>query len=280
MEWTSSSKMPDFYDIHVNELVIPGVGRSYAFLHISDSHICVVDEFSDEIEAEYINARESFWHEGKADFARFFGQPMDEYRKNLSSADAFRKLLDFGMERGVDAILSTGDLLERMHGAGERFVRRQLEGLPMAFMATPGNHEAEGCAGIWQDDVQVLDFPGFRIVSVDDRKHTVADRVLERLSAILAEGVPAILMMHIPLLTDLNRDTQLAQREPYYYIDERNCDANCTRLYGALWTSPALKLILSGHVHGYMVSTPLPGVRQIIAPQGMAGGLDLLTVHG
>lgn len=272
--------MPEFYDIHENELIIPGLDRTYTFLHISDSHLCVTDSLSPEWEAAHVRKREIFWQGGKAGFANYFGQPMDEYRKMLPTQDAFRMMLDFGRTHAVDAVLSTGDLLEQMHGAGERFVRAQLDGYPTPFLASPGNHETAACPGIWAEGVQTLDFPGLRIVSVDDRLQTVTDETLNALEKLLSEGIPVILMMHIPLLTDGNRATRLSHREVYYYIDENTCDENGRRFIDLLHRSPALKLILCGHVHGYLDGEPLQGVRQIIAPQAMAGGLNLLTVRG
>ncbi len=272
--------MDDFFDIYADDLCIPGMTGEKTFLHVSDDHLCIVDDLTPEDEADRLRTREQFWKEGKKGFVGYFGEPWTEEKHAVSTGDAFLRLLGYAEEKGVDAVLSTGDLLEHMHDAGVRFLRRHLADRPFDFLAAPGNHESESCGGVWYAGVQVIEYGDFRVVSVDDRQRTLAPDTLDALEELCGEGKPIVLMMHVPLLTDGNRDTKLGHMEKYYYIDERTCDESGRRLFAILRGTNAVKLILCGHIHGYTVTEPIPGLRQITAPQGMVGGAHLVTVHG
>lgn len=272
--------MGTFYDIHRHDLIIPGLAGTFTLCHISDSHLCVVDDGTTADEAERLRAREAFWGPGKRGFCAFYGEPWCP-EKEIPSWECFDRLMTLARVEGADAILSTGDLFEHMHGGGERLILRTKAALPMPFIAAPGNHESAACPGIWDEGITVTEFPGFRVVTLDDRLRTAAPAVLDRLEALCAERVPIILMMHIPLLTDLNRTScALGRLDPYYTVNEANCDEGGHRLLSILRRTDAVRLILCGHVHGYTDSFPVEGIRQLTAPQAMTGGVNMVRVHG
>ena len=272
--------MDTYFDIRRSELCIPGLDTVTTFLHISDDHLCIVDDMTPEEEAKRLRTRESFWHDGKKGFAQFFGETVTDEKIETPTKDAFLRLLDYAGKEHVDAVLSTGDLLEHMHDAGVRFLHRHLSDRPFDFIAAPGNHETESCEGVWCAGVQLFEYEGFRVVTLDDRLRTVTRDSLDALEQICAEGKPVILMMHVPLLTDSNRTSILGHMDTYYFIDEHTCDESGKRLLGILRSTSAVKMILCGHIHGYTVTEPIQGIRQISAPQGMIGSAHLLTIHG
>lgn len=272
--------MEQYFDIRQDDLLIPGLSRPVTFLHISDSHLCMIDDLTPEDEAARLQTREAFWRDGKEGFARYFGEPYTEEKRETSTGGAFERLMGYAEDAGVAAVLSTGDLFEHMHDSGVRFLKKQLEGRTFDFIAVPGNHEEAVCEGVWCARIQLFEYDGFRVVTVDDRKRTLEPETLDALEAVCREGVPVILMMHVPLLTANNLSSRLGHMDTYYFIDERTCDASGRRFLEILRSTSAVRMILCGHIHGYTVTEPVPGLRQVTAPQGMIGGGHLLTVHG
>lgn len=271
--------MDAFFDVYESEVCLPGLEETVTLFHISDSHLCIVDDLTPEGEADHLRKREDTWMDARFSFLRFFGESCSEERR-VHTWEAFDRLTALAAERGADMLLSTGDLMEHMHGAGARFLKERMAALPFPLLATPGNHEDASCEGLWTEGVQVVEYPGFRIVAVDDRLRTVTDGALDTLAALLRGTTPVILMMHVPLLTDGNRASVLGRMDPYFCIDERTCDGNASRFLELLRESECVKLILCGHVHGWTDTCPIAGIRQITAPQGMAGGAHVLTIHG
>lgn len=256
--------MDTFFDTHEAELTVPGLEEAVTLFQISDTHLCVIDPQTSPEEAAYLTERET---------ARLGS-------RKVHSWDAFDRLTSLAVERRADMILSTGDLMENMHGGGIRFLRKRLETLPLLFLTTPGNHEDAACEGLWTEGVQVVDYPGFRIVAADNRLRTFTDGVLDRLDAVLREKIPVILMMHIPFLTSLNADSSLGRVNPYYRIGEDTCDENTARFLSMLRETDTVRLLLCGHVHVWTDSCPIEGLRQITVPYSIDGGALILSVHG
>ena len=270
--------MDPFIRVVDNELILPGVKRKHVFLHISDTHIAAWDDLSTEEEKEEAIASDEHWKVSKENFARKFREPFSEARQ-ISTAAGFVKLLTFAREENPDALILTGDNLEWMHPAGERFLCDRMKDFPLPFLAVPGNHENASLTGVWEPGVHVLDFGAFRIAAVDDRLGTVASEDLDRLEELAAEGVPMIVCCHIPVAAKCNRDF-MQQFGVYFSINRETEDENGRRFVNFLETSPAVKMTLCGHIHGYSDTELVPGKRQITASQGMIGFVHCLTVQG
>ena len=261
-----------------NELILPGMKGKRVFLHISDTHIAAWDDVSTEEEKAEAIVRDERWMIGKENFAKGFGEPFGDAQR-IPTAEGFDKLLAFACEEKPDALILTGDNLEWMHPAGERFLSDRMKNFPLPFLCVPGNHEKAPLPGVWDPGVKVLDFGAFRLVGVDDTRKTVAPEDLDRLEEVAAEGVPMIVCYHIPVGAQTNRE-RMRQFGPYFSIDRETEDENGRRFVNFLETSPAVKMTLCGHVHGYSDTELVPGRRQITASQGMIGFVHRLTVRG
>ncbi len=270
--------MDPYLRILDNELILPGVRGRHVFFHISDTHICAADALSTDGERENAAAWEANWMRGKESFAHSFGEPFTDAQR-ISTVEGFRRLLAFAAAEKPEALLLTGDNLECMHPAGERFLRSTLPSCGVPYLCVPGNHEAASCPGIWEPGVHVLASDGFRIVSVDDRLQSVSAEDLDRLEALAAEGIPMILMYHIPAAASGNRE-EMRRFGRYFSVDGEGADENGRRFVRFLETAPAVKMALCGHIHGYSDTEIVPGRRQITASQGMIGFLHRLTVRG
>ena len=270
--------MDPFIRIADSELVLPGMIGSRVFLHISDTHISVWDGESTAEERAEAEEKDRFWMEERNQYARKFGEPFENAR-NISTGRGFGKLLAFARDVKPDALLLTGDNLEWMHPAGERFLRDSLYSLGIPFLCVPGNHEADVLPGVFGGGLRVLEYGDFRIVGLNNRQKTVSDDDLNRLGELAEEGVPMIVCCHIPAASSCSRDTMRRFGE-YFSIDPETADENGARFVHFLEEEPAVKMVLCGHIHGYSETEIIPGKRQITASQGMIGFVHRLTVRG
>lgn len=271
--------MDKFYNIKETEINI-GLKSEHHFIQISDSHICAYDDLCTEEEIAFVHKREKDWMPVKAKYAESYGDPCGE-EQNIPMQDAFVKLMDYVCAENPEALLITGDTLDNMHKAGERLLKKELKRFGGKYLCVPGNHEDEVLDGVW-NGVQTLDFDGFSIVSVDNRKKTVTGKTLADLKTVIEKGIPLIVIMHVPIATAMNigplgmfSDEKLPPN--YFVIDEENCDDNAKQLIN-LMRSDNVKAILCGHVHGWHESEYAKGKMQYCNSAGMIGNLRKITV--
>ncbi len=193
-----------FYQIHEEEIQIPGLKKEYHILQISDTHICAADELSSPEEILQAEEWEESWKETKKFFAGLAGEYFGS-EQELSTVEAFRKLMRYAAEENPDLLVLAGDLLEEMHPAGERLLRQALREYPGQYLCVAGNHETEYLEGVWDSKPGFIRFDGFQFLAVDDHLKTVTKETLDVLHSIVRNPVPTIIVTHIPLCTDKNR---------------------------------------------------------------------------
>ena len=274
-----------FFWFKKNRLVIPGVRGEHLFMHITDTHISTVDDRSTAEEREQTEKQEALWADYKERFARGllpFSKGNDEPygdAQRISTVAAFEKQLALAAELKPEALLLSGDNLDHMHPAGERYLKRHLAAYEGRFLCVPGNHEAEACDGAWGPGVRTMDFDGFRIAAVDNSRNTVSPADLDALRALCGEGVPIIVLCHVPVSTPYCRE-EMQRLIDYFYIDCEAEDENARAFVALCQSNDTIKALLCGHVHGYHATELAPGKPQIIGSQGMAGAVHLFTVAG
>ena len=268
-----------------NRIEIPGVRGEHVLMHISDTHVSTVDELSTAEEREQTEKQEALWAVYKEKFARGlldFSKGNDEPYgdpQRISTQAAFEKLLALACELKPEALLLSGDNLDHMHPAGERYLSRRMSEYPGRFLCVPGNHEDEACPGVWGPGVRTLEFDGFRIAAVDNSRRTVSRADLDALRALCDEGVPMIVMCHVPISTPCCAE-EMRRLIDYFYIDSGTEDENGREFVSLCASNDAVRALLCGHVHGYHAMEFAPGKPQIIGSQGMAGAVHILTVCG
>ena len=184
--------MDPYLQIKDNELIVPGLRDKRVFFHISDTHLSVRDDLSTEEEARQAEEWEARWMVGKENFARGFGEPFGDAQR-ITTVEGFEKLLAFAREEKPDALLFTGDNLECMHPAGERYLAEKMKDCPLPFLCVPGNHESSSLPGVWEPGVKVLDYGDFRIAGADDRLGSVSAEDLGR-----GKPLPYVLKTALP----------------------------------------------------------------------------------
>ena len=197
--------MDPYLWIKENELILPGVTGEHVFLHVRDTHLSVRDGESTPEEAAEARSWEEKWMVGKENFARKFREPFGDAQR-ISTVEGFEKILRYAADSGAEALILTGDNLEKPHPAGARKLRALLGDFPIPVLTVPGNHEDASLPGVWEPGVRVLDFGAFRLVGVDDRLGTVEAEDLDRLGVLGEEGIPMIVCCHIPAAARGNRE--------------------------------------------------------------------------
>ena len=274
-----------FFWFRRNRLVVPGVRGEHVFMHITDTHVNVIDDLSTPEEREKVEKQEALWENYKPKFAKGlleFAKGVDEPygdAQRISTMDAFEKQLALAEELKPETLLLSGDNLDYMHPAGARYLKRRLAAYSGRFISVPGNHEAPECDGVWASGVRAYDYDDFRIVAVDDSQKTLSDADLAALRAICDEGVPIILLCHVPVSTPYCKEA-LSGVSEYFYIDAETADENGRAFVSLCESCGAIKAVLCGHLHGYRATEIVPGKPQIIGSQGMAGAVHLFTVTG
>lgn len=258
-------------------VTIPGVGRAHTFLQLSDMHLAVADSTSDEAEMAEAKTRSENWMRGRLYFADTFGESCANV-EGVPPADIFEDFLKFAGTASPDALLFSGDILDYQHEAGMRLLRERRAASDSPWLLAPGNHEAGTGEGLWNELPATLEFDGFRIIAFDNRRKTVSDAALDALHALLADKTPTILLYHVPLVTDCNRQA-LAKLDPYFYIEDATADGNARLLLNLVTTSPSVALCLCGHVHFFSETQLTPTLRQITCSQGLAGFYHRITVR-
>lgn len=271
-----------FFWFRNNTITIPGVQGKHVFMHITDTHVNVWDEKSTEEERAAAEKQDNMWKSFKSRFTSANGEPYGA-AQDIPSKEAFEKLLALAEEVKPEALLLSGDNLELSTSAGERYLTKQLEAFGGKYLIVPGNHEEQSFGRLWSPGVKVMDFDGFRIAAVDDSRKTVAREDLEVLRVLCEEGIPVIILCHVPLSTPcckaLCRE-KMTGMDDYFYLDSETED-ECGRAFVEFCMhNEAVRAVICGHVHGYYRMELVPGKPQVIGSQGMAGAVDLITVTG
>jgi len=266
-----------------------GLERPLKILHVTDSHIALVDARD--------NAR-------KHALAERLSSPEKEqyFREHLAYAKAH-----------CDLMIHTGDLIDFTSQANFDFARSIL-GEEKVFFAA-GNHEFSQYVGEAYEDraykmnsfremMPGLGAPlffhartvgGVNFVSIDDSYHQFESWQMTRLQKEIDKGLPIILCLHVPLF------------EPslYAYHIERSGPGSSSYLLGCdedhlpddewraieirprgatmeaaafIKAQPLIKAVLAGHVHFSFVSELAPGLPQFVTGGGYSGIARELTI--
>ena len=109
-----------FLRIVDNEIIIPGLEKTYTMIQISDPHLIVVDENSTSEHVQKAKEQEAAWQEVKKGFADLFGEPCGGAHE-ISTVRCFEKVMDFVKEEKPDLLIFSGDVLNDEHEEGFRY---------------------------------------------------------------------------------------------------------------------------------------------------------------
>ncbi|MBQ3888693.1 MAG: metallophosphoesterase [Clostridia bacterium] len=266
-----------------------GLEKPLKILHVTDSHIALVDERDDE---------------RKHALAKRFA--------SVDRESAFREQLTYA-NGNCDLMVHTGDLIDFTTQANFDFARTVLAEEKVFF--TAGNHEFSRYVGEAYEDraykmnsfremAPGLGAPlffnartvgGVNFVAIDDSYHQFEPWQITRLEKELAKGLPVVLCLHAPLF----------EESLYEHMTARNGAGTSTYLVGCdedhlpddewraieirprgvtceavdfIKSQPQIKAVLAGHVHCSFVSDLAPGMPQFVTGCGYDGVAREITI--
>jgi 3',5'-cyclic AMP phosphodiesterase CpdA len=173
-----------------------------------------------------------------------------------------------------------GDLCEYISPANLRFLDEKLGSSSIPWLAVCGNHDpAETIPdGLLfsrtKQPVQVLDLEDLLIVGIDNAKRCITAQQNTRLRELLATGKPMILAMHVPVLTEGNREL-LTDCGEYFQLNHAGADRETLEFANLLRENAGqIVAVLAGHLHFQNVSEIAPSLPQFISSQGILGNIN------
>ena len=266
-----------------------GLEKPVKLLHVTDTHLALADERDDE---------------RKHALAGRLGDPNKE--KYLKEHIAYA-------EEHCDLMVHTGDLMDFVSHANVDYAREVLRNEKIFFIA--GNHDYSQYVGeAWEDNAYRMNsymqmgyglgvpmffnsrvVGGVNIVGIDNSYYLFEDWHLWRLKREVEKGLPVILAFHDPLfeqsLYDFHR--QRVPNECTYLVgcDEEHLlpysefravqqrpDASTLRFIEYVKNEPAIRAILTGHLHFSFESSLTPTLPQFVTGGAYEGVAREVTV--
>lgn len=246
---------------------IPGLPREYTFYHISDAHVAYArPEDSDEAKAFAAKQTER-WNQAQ-----------------IAPIDAFTQFVDAVAKEDVppDAVLMAGDCIDYTSAGNAAFMCELLPKQKTQYIYAWGNHEGGSYTERIPDgrayypllspvmggtpDFHVHDFGEFLVVAVDDADKNITDAQTEQMKAVIKDGRPILLLLHIPLRTPANEEKIMRVWGTSFMLgtDDDNASA---RAFTALVKSPDshVAAIFAGHIHFSHAGEFAPGRMQYVS---------------
>ena len=259
-----------------------GLDSPVRLLHVTDSHIDLVDERDNERKRAL-----------KLRMNR--PNPLADLKEHLAYA-----------KENCDLMVHTGDLIDFVSVANVEMAREVVSEDKVFYIA--GNHDFSQYVGeAWEDDAYRMNsymqmgggfgvpmffnsrtVGGVNIVGIDNSYYRFADWQLWRLKREAEKGMPIVLAFHTPLFEEslYERHRELHPGECTYLAgcDEEHLlpysefravqqrpDEATLRMIDYIKTEPLIKLILSGHLHFSFVSQLTDSLTQIVTGSGYEG---------
>lgn len=262
--------------IHNYKINVTGITKKVIY-HFSDIHLSEYDAFSDEEEKLKAIERTHIWETRRITNAQLHDEPCSEEQQQ-SSYNHFLNLLSEA-EKG-DALIMTGDICDYISGANIRTVNNCLNKLTVPYMYVCGNHEKtelipEGnVVSQIKNPVQILDLGDVILFGVDNSYREVTAEQNEQLKKALSFGKPLIIAMHVPIITEGNKD-KLEKGGAYVQFNREDATKEVFEFVDLIKeNSDKIITVLAGHLH-YINNTQItPDVMQYVSSQGILGNIN------
>lgn len=262
------------------ELPLAGLQQGVTLLQISDLHLMVTDETSTEAQKQHVEKQKTAWESVRLGFARLYGDAFDPPHL-LPTEAGLAHYLQLIRTLRPDAILFSGDMLEDFSQENLRFFASALKQIDLPWMWVRGNHEQghdDAFAPYMQGGrpAQTLSVGNFKLIGLDNAsKRVTAGQTAAALAEAREKGCVPVLAMHIPALTDCNKeDTSLF--DPYFLLGTGDVDEDTAAFLAEIQREDdPFAVLLCGHVHGKHVSSYRLGRLQICTSSAMVGACSL-----
>lgn len=284
------------HDCEGNRVVlrVEGLPGSVKAMQMGDVHMAIIDERDPDKLEKFSGHGERFHHRHDNN---------DADGNTIPQETAFVHMLDVAVEEQVDLLALVGDIVDFPAIAGIEYAERLISesGIPSVY--TSGNHDwlfyddpvtAEVRSKFWprlqpltggQPAFSRRQIGGLLFVTVDNSLYQVDDDQLEFMRQVLAEGLPTVLLSHIPIslptlrgaVMEAMNGSPIMMADPDWALESRQenfvDDTTPTTLEFVKLVSQAQNLVavLTGHCHLSHVDSINPRAVQYLAPPGYAG---------
>lgn len=245
-------------------IAVPGLREPLTVLHITDAHVSVVDP----AEAPY--------HE--------YSARMDNAYSDHDPAAHFTNLMAMAVERRVDLIVLTGDIINNPSRSSVAFVREAIQSTGIRTLYIAGNHDwhyegmdgapdtlretwtRESLAPLYDGENPLCyahQLDGVNFVVIDNSTYQVNDAQLAFYEQEVARGLPVVLLMHIPIYAAARSKSVSTCGDPRWgWATDKNYAIERRRRWSKRGNLPStvtfvervkrtknLVAVLAGHIH-------------------------------
>ncbi len=269
-------------NVLVNEFTIAREDiKKKIIYHFSDVHLAEFDETSSESEKKRAIESQSAWETVRKDFANLHSESCEECQ--LTSAKEHLKNL-ISLSKDGDALVMTGDIVDFVSDANLKVIDSVLSGFDKPFISVCGNHEdAKGIPDGFifsktKESTQTLDLGDLIIFGIDNSRSSVTKEQNEKLLDVLTLNKPIIIAMHVPVMTDGNKE-ELIKYDEYFYLNNSRIDGETLKFIEILKNNAEqIIAVFSGHLHFSDESEIAPNLTQFVASQGILGNVNKYVI--
>ncbi len=267
------------------EITIPGLKKEYTFLHITDTHMTVCgDDDNREVRAAANERSNAFKNDD-----------------GIMSSERFPNFFLYANKIKADMVLLTGDIADFPTKDNIKILSDSINNSKVNTMYVLGNHDwsfswdyhsettKSTYIPLYKDlcnedpSFQVKKFDDLQIIAVDNSTNQVTLEQYEKTKQQLENGLPTILMMHVPIYIDsLSPDTTKVWGSPILMGPGGISPSDSTKQFYDLITDEDnnVQLIVTGHLHFDHIDEFLPGRKQIVTKVGNGGYCRIIKVKG
>jgi len=273
----------------------PGLRTPLTVLHVTDAHISVLDP------------DEASYHE--------YSARMDNAYRDHDPAAHFTDLMAMAVDRDVDMIVLTGDIVNNPSKSSVAFVHEAIRATGIRSVYVAGNHDwhYEGLAGsadvlreTWQRKrllplynggnplCYAVQCGGVNFVAIDNSTYQVNSEQLAFYEREVARGLPLVLLVHIPLYVTQRVESVTACGNPRWgWATDKNYGIERRERWPKSGNLPStvafvervkrtenLVAVLAGHIHVPWEARLSEWAMQYVTPAAYDGSSRLVKFCG
>lgn len=185
----------------VSTVRVPGLEKEYSILHLTDMHVCLVDEDTTDARKNYNSPRVGLFSKG-----------------GVTSAERYPYFFDYAEEIGAVAMVLTGDITDQPSDANIALLKNEISASNVPVNYVVGNHDWCYYDDYWTENAKnthlypkfsdisggsteygIEDHGEFAILTVNNSMNSFTPAHLTALDEAFALNKPIVLAMHIPI---------------------------------------------------------------------------------
>lgn len=196
------------------EIEIPGLQKEYTIAVVNDQHIIVEDgDYAKEKEEEVDSRYGLFCNE-----------------EGVHSSDAWQGIVEDVNNLQPDGVVLDGDMIDFFSQANLDCLMGGLKEIEAPAMYLRADHDLASWysdnltskeinkkeKAAWEmDSVMVQDYDEFLVVGINNNTNQISKKGLKKIKEVWQQGKPVILVMHVPLQSQLSDDLDKASKEAW-----------------------------------------------------------------